>query len=270
MASSLLAVDRILDRGSNYREAITKNHTLSKLLAECMAPDGTLEQSVLQVVEDDPALKEELQKSFQEQRDRLKKVAEKNVQNGRNVDAFIGALQAVRTQVQTHQETDEPPDYEKIINDKMQEYTASQKANQLDLKDEQYCRDIRAALGEKEAARKNDESDEELEVLRNPNSSESLKCPVMGKLVEDPLRSKVCGHVYSRVGIEQLLHQNRHRGGKIRCPVAGCSNSAVTREQLEEDHEAAMKVRRLKRREANEREQRMTQEIDGDSDEEEL
>jgi hypothetical protein len=108
------------------------------------------------------------------------------------------------------------------------------------------------------------------EIARNPtSSSEALKCPIMGKLFRDPVRSKVCGHIYSRQGIEQLLRQSGHRAS-VRCPVAGCSNSALTSAQLEEDHEAAMKVRRQKRREANEREQRMTQAIYEDSDEEEM
>ena len=201
MASSLLAVDRILDRGSNYVKPLPRITPCRNCWQNAWLLTAHSSRACCRLSKMTLLSKNNSKSPFK------RKKCPKWPQRRR----LIGARQAVRTQVQTHQETDEPPDYEKIINDKMQEYSASQKANQLDLKDEQYCRDIRAALGEKEAARKNDESDEELEVLRNPNSSESLKYPIMGKLLEDPLRSKVCGHVYSRVGIEQLLHQNRHR-----------------------------------------------------------
>lgn len=265
MASSLLAVDRIIGKENSYREGIAKNHAASKILAEMLAIDGELSNSMQAAT--DPSTRQEIEASIQEQRERLQKISEKNVVNSRNVDAFIGALSAVRTQVQSTPETAEPLDYERIIQDKIQQYSAAHAGSQLNIHDEKFCREIRSSLGIKEHAsrgKKGDDSDEELEVLRNPASTQSLRCPITAMLYEEPLRNKVCGHVYSKAGIMQML-----RSRQTKCPVAGCRNGVVTMEQLEEDVETAMKVKRQRRREETERQQRASQAI-CDSDEEEV
>jgi SUMO ligase MMS21 Smc5/6 complex component len=169
--------------------------------------------------------------------------------------------------VQTAPETDDSLDYERIIQDKMRQYSAAANAeSQVDVRDEKFCRDIRSSLGIKDRASKknrdDDESDEELEVLRNPVGAQSLKCPITTMLYVEPLRNKVCGHVYSKAGIVQLL-----RSGRAKCPVAGCRNGSVTMSQLEEDVETEMKVKRQRRREETERQQRASQAI-YDSEEE--
>lgn len=263
MASSLLAVDRILQTESQYREGIVKNHAASKMLADLLAIGGELSKS-MQDAAADPSTNQEIEDFMNEQRERLQKISEKNVVNSRNVDAFVGALAAVRKQVQTTPETDESLDYERIIQDKMQQYSAANAESQVDVRDEKFCRDIRSSLGIKDRASKNkdDESDEELEVLRNPVGAQSLKCPITTMLYVEPLRNKVCGHVYSKAGIVQLL-----RSGKAKCPVAGCRNGSVTMLQLEEDVETEMKVKRQRRREETERQQRASQAI-YDSEEE--
>lgn len=264
MASSLLAVDRICEKESSYREGIAKNHAASKLLAEVLAIDGELSNAMQAAT--DPSARQEIEASIQEQRERLQKIAEKNVMNSRAVDSFIGALSAVRTQVQSTPETEEPLDYERIIQDKMQQYSASQAGSQLNIHDEKFCREIRSSLGIKERAsrgRKGDDSDEELEVIPNKAGTQSLKCPITTMLYEEPVRNKVCGHVYSKAGIMQQL-----RARQTRCPVAGCRNRQVTKEQLEEDMETAMKVKRQRRREETERQQRVSQAIYDDSDDE--
>jgi SUMO ligase MMS21 Smc5/6 complex component len=148
----------------------------------------------------------------------------------------------------------------------MQQYSAAQAGSQLNIHDEKFCREIRSSLGIKEHAsrgKKGDDSDEELEVLRNPAGTQSLKCPITAMLYEEPLRNKVCGHVYSKEGIVQML-----RARQTRCPVAGCRNGVVTMEQLEEDMETAMKVKRQRRREETERQQRASQAIYDSEDEE--
>jgi len=275
MASSVMAVDRILDKQNSYKEAIVKNHTYSKNIAEVFFEvDGIMETTLMSACQDDDKLKQDLLETIQEQRTRMKKLSERNVENTRTVNAFVGALQQVKTQVQQQQQTqeestteNEPLDYEKIIVQKMQDYRTSQQTSELDLKDEQYCREIVKSLGEVQqgASRNKNDDDDELQVLRNPNNATSLKCPIMGSLVEDPVKSKVCGHVYSRVGIMDLMR----RRTKVACPVAGCHNSSLTKEQLEDDVETAMKVRRQRRREEQERQSRMTQELDLDDSEEE-
>jgi SUMO ligase MMS21 Smc5/6 complex component len=51
-----------------------------------------------------------------------------------------------------------------------------------------------------------------------------LICPIMRKLLEDPTRSKVCGHVFSKDGILSMFKGNKH---EIRCPVPGEGRARV-------------------------------------------
>ena len=95
------------------------------------------------------------------------------------------------------------------------------------------------ARGEATASANNDDDDDDddLQVITRA-SGETLKCPIMGSYYEDPVKSSICGHTYSRMGIENHLRSSR------KCPVAGCSNkNNITRDQLQPDIEMQMKVR---------------------------
>jgi SUMO ligase MMS21 Smc5/6 complex component len=66
------------------------------------------------------------------------------------------------------------------------------------------------ALGEATASANNDDDDDDddLQVVTRA-SGETLKCPIMGSYYEDPVKSSVCGHTYSRTGIENHLRSSR-------------------------------------------------------------
>jgi hypothetical protein len=262
-----MAVDRILAKQDNYKEAIVKNHTVAKnICEELLAVDGEIAKTMSTFKEE--SLQRELEESIKEQRERFKKLAERNVENHRNVNAFVGALQQVKTHVQqqSNHNTSDTLDYEKLIQTKIQEYKAAQQDSQLQVHQEPYYRDIIKALGEQPTSL-NDDDEEELQVLRNPSSNaQSFNCPIMATLMQDPVKSKVCGHSYSRQGI--LQHLRAGRGGVNSCPVAGCQNRSLDKHQLETDAETAMKIRRHVRRQDNIRQMQQTQDLLDDSDEE--
>ena len=95
---------------------------------------------------------------------------------------------------------------------------------------------------------RNVNNDDDIEVMGNGRGAESqaasLMCPVICKLLENPMKNKVCGHIYSLAGLKHLLRNSR----RCACPVAGCQNNNVTMEQVEEDVETQFKIRREKRR----------------------
>jgi hypothetical protein len=276
-ASALMVLNNIVSKKSQYEEGIKRNHLTCKQVAERLAIGGELEMALSHVMdENNDSAKNDIQEFLQEQRERLKQLAEKNVQGFREVDVFVSALSGLREVVEQNQQNIEEggegdlPNYEENLRKVMDEHRRSKQASAVDLRDEQFCRDIRSKLGEKEPPKKrkpgkrsgdDDDDDDDLEVINS--GTQSLKCPMTAMLFEDPVRNKQCGHVYSRNGIEQLLQTN----GSKACPVAGCVNHRVEREQLEEDLEMAMKVRKFKRREAKEKQQRMSQmALDDDSD----
>ncbi|KAF2075921.1 hypothetical protein CYY_002769 [Polysphondylium violaceum] len=74
-----------------------------------------------------------------------------------------------------------------------------------------------------------------------------INCPISKKILEDPVRSKDCNHVFSKVHIYALLSQNR--GGML-CPVAGCSKRVdASKLELSAEHVEMVK-RELRRRKA--------------------
>ncbi|KAL7722200.1 SP-RING-type domain-containing protein [Entamoeba marina] len=60
----------------------------------------------------------------------------------------------------------------------------------------------------------------------------SFNCPLTRKLFEDPVKSTVCGHTFSKQAIISYIGSNRKR----KCPVAGCDRS-FGKNDLEKDVE---------------------------------
>jgi hypothetical protein len=99
-----------------------------------------------------------------------------------------------------------------------------------------------------------DDDDDELEIEEsNAESSENYKCPITGLLMENPRRNSQCGHYYSLQGIRFHLQKKRA------CPVPGCRNQRVTMDQLEEDYEFELKIKRFQKRMETEKRMRLTQ-----------
>ncbi|CAG5124836.1 unnamed protein product [Candidula unifasciata] len=60
-----------------------------------------------------------------------------------------------------------------------------------------------------------------------------IKCPFTGQTMVQPVRNKVCNHVYDRDGILSYINS---RKAKAKCPVGGCTNSNPIRLENLEDH----------------------------------
>lgn len=61
----------------------------------------------------------------------------------------------------------------------------------------------------------------------------NTRCPYTGCVMQDPVRNKLCGHVYDRVGILTYIKQKK---SKAKCPVGGCGNAEPIHESHLEDH----------------------------------
>uniref|UniRef100_A0A0B6ZR91 E3 SUMO-protein ligase NSE2 n=1 Tax=Arion vulgaris TaxID=1028688 RepID=A0A0B6ZR91_9EUPU len=61
----------------------------------------------------------------------------------------------------------------------------------------------------------------------------NIKCPFTGQVMVNPVRNKICNHVYDKDGITAYINSRR---AKAKCPVGGCENKdPITKENLE-DH----------------------------------
>lgn len=66
----------------------------------------------------------------------------------------------------------------------------------------------------------------------------NIYCPISKGIMEKPVRSSVCHHVYDEPNILQLIRQGR---GSCGCPVAGCS-CIVKRDFLEKNREIELEI----------------------------
>ena len=60
----------------------------------------------------------------------------------------------------------------------------------------------------------------------------TFTCPLTKQRYVDPVKSKICGHTFSREAIYNFFQGNR----KVKCPVAGCSMT-FGKDDLEDDYE---------------------------------
>ena len=111
------------------------------------------------------------------------------------------------------------------------------------------------------------DQDDELAVVRgessNRMSDSKIKCPLTMAVMDDPVRSKVCKHSFQRAAISEYL-----RRGNRRCPVPGCHNGSMTVDELEDDHETLVRVRRFRKRESATKKARAQTALDMDDEDE--
>lgn len=122
----------------------------------------------------------------------------------------------------------------------------------------------------------NDDDDDDIQVSEaqglggmggGGGSDAALKCPITGAYMHDAVRNRVCKHVYSRAGIAaHIANSSHHNSSHSRsqqqhsqhnaagCPTVGCGNRAVTLSQLEDDVATNLLVRRVVRRQEQQKE----------------
>jgi SUMO ligase MMS21 Smc5/6 complex component len=206
---------------------------------------------------------------LEQQKERLVKTAEVNVEQQRQIQAFVSGLQRVQ-QTLLQQGQHEEKDYSEVLAEEMKKAKDEQAAEQLEMHQEPLVRAMQTTLCMKvSAASGGNESDNDVEVMPTGSTAQGLKCPISLSYFADPVKSKVCGHVYSKDFLRQLLDQHGHRG--MACPISGCVNRHLTMETCQPDRITQQKVNRHLRNQAAAEEVRMSQAVDLDlmDDEEE-
>lgn len=218
------------------------------------------------------------EKSMEHYRTTLKNIAQENVRQERELQAYMTTLQVLGNRNDDPEEDVEdenaaPDDFQQLIETTMDQEREKMERESIDVTHEEKYLEMLSRLGEQAPAGTQgsgpagdgDDSDEDLQVLtQGGNGGENLKCPITTMLMENPVRNTVCGHAYSLDAIVQLLRTNRT------CPVFGCNNKNVVRSHLVEDPDLALKIRRAKKRmSAEKRTMRHTPALELDDDEEE-
>lgn len=212
-AVSQEVVHQMIRREKKYREGIQRNHAFACAMAQSLAKGGRLEGI--------------LGDKLDGYRNELRQLSETNVKHNREVDAFIATLR----------KTLDNPDikeYSSFISENKDSELQKINQNSVQVHQERMYLDLCTNLGDVSAQ----DQDDELEVVGG-NSTTSLKCPITGTLLKDPVRNKVCHHVYSKHAILAYI-----RNGNNKCPNVGCGNTNLSLGQLEDDFQTARLVQR--------------------------
>jgi len=105
--------------------------------------------------------------------------------------------------------------------------------------------------------------DADIEVLQESDLS-SITCPLSRRIIEHPIRIKLCGHICEKAAVLQYLG-NRQKD----CPITGCSVK-FTKNDLEEDVELEVRVQKTRVRETqrlNQASQRQINKLPDEEDE---
>lgn len=283
-----LYIIREIDRIKTYhRKNVKLIHATSMILADRLAHSGDIQNALNFVIGNDNLIgKEKTEESskfslfLDRCRSSLKDVCNRNESSLTNTNAFIWSLTVMlddfrkkkindsklvksyrgrRPQIRkslsninphllstsTHFDVDERLNeyLEKSIGSKMKKYLGMiTKSNAL-TKSSMIIRCLER-LGETPT------NDEELQILNLSRgvTYSDLKCPITGCLFLEPVKNIVCEHVYDLDGLRQYIKNRKRAKKNCNCPIVGCNNSQVSLEQVEEDMEIKMKLRRYKMR----------------------
>ncbi len=271
--AAIVALDAISRKQNQYENDIKKIATNLNVFADIISISGTVEQSLLNNDDENDDV-EKMVSFMNEQRAKLKEITERNIQTQRFVCAYMNAANSIRRDIgqnvatTAENESGEEKeasaiDYETILQTKIELEKHAVARNSIAIKDESMMRNVRQNLKEKDMSNNNDD---EIEVEGTQGNVENeLKCPFTGMIFEDPVKSKVCHHVYSKQGI-----QNHLRVRKYHCPIVGCRNSKITMQQLEPDEEMKIRVRRYRKTmQEKQRYNAMSQDYDVEDEDEE-
>lgn len=238
-------------------------HAMNKNFAKQLSPNGEISVALASsgMSEDD------LNTFLTESKNRARAIAQQHIQSECTVNALGDAILIVKNEFLNRNEghnsenkdednavEDAPMDCEKEILEKLEVQLQKPKHQPRD--NHKFIKDITEALGDAK-----DDEDDDLIVT---SSTDNVKCPITATVFEMPMKNLVCGHTYSKAGIEHVLRNSRE------CPVAGCSNKHVTRSQLERDIDMEREVKKYLRKQERIKNMRLSQSDNIDDDDDEI
>ncbi|KAL7447201.1 hypothetical protein ACHAXM_011193 [Skeletonema potamos] len=243
------AADMAIKKENEYKQPVKSLQVHASMTAELLTAGGDIESFLMEA---DP---DNAESFLSTQRNRLKGIAEGNAKQLNDIDYFIQAVKDVRADVQRQaaegqdgEAATDAPDYERSLQEAIERIRQGKESdpNHVSLEDHPMVISMREKLGEKIKKKSQNDDDDDLEIVNNVGSDDvhALKCPITFMLFENPVKSKVCGHTYDKMGLEQMVSMK-----KSKCPIPGCSNRALGWGQVEDDEEMKLKVRRFKMRE---------------------
>ena len=91
-------------------------------------------------------------------------------------------------------------------------------------------------------------------VDETPAMSIKDQCGITLQPLDDPYRSKLCGHVFSKVGWDSIFKKSR--GSRVRCPYGGCA-CMLTKKDIVPDVETERAISKLRKKKSRGKDKRL-------------
>jgi hypothetical protein len=257
-SSAAHQADLFLGKQRAHLDNLKNMHAMNNYFAKQLSPNGEISVALASSGMSD----DDLNKFLTESKNRVRAIAQQHIQSECTVNALGDAILIVKNELMnrndehTSEKKDEddvedtPMDCEKEIMKQLD--VQMQKPNHQPKNNHKFFKDITEALGDTK-----DDEDDDLIVT---SSTDNVKCPITATVFEMPMRNTVCGHTYSKAGIEHMLRTSHE------CPVAGCWNKRVNRNQLERNIEMEREVKKYLRKQERIKITRLSQSDDIDDD----
>jgi len=88
-----------------------------------------------------------------------------------------------------------------------------------------------------------DSSDDDLIVVKTEHNTID---PITKKEIEEPVKNKLCGHVYEKSSIYSMIELARSQSKSVRCPYLGCNQKDFTKKDLLKDKEVKEHIEKVR------------------------
>lgn len=257
-SSAAHQADLFLGKQRAHLDNLKNMHAMNNSFAKQLSSNGEISVALASSGMSD----DDLNKFLTESKNRARAIAQQHIQSECTLNALGDAILIVKNELMNRNDEhnsekkdeddveDTPMDCEKEIMKQLD--VQMQKPKHQPKTNHKFFKDITEALGDTK-----DDEDDDLIVT---SSTDNVKCPITAAVFEMPMRNTVCGHTYSKAGIEHVLRTSHE------CPVAGCRNKHVNRNQLERNIEMEREVKKYLRKQERMKNARLSQSDDIDDD----
>ena len=111
----------------------------------------------------------------------------------------------------------------------------------------------------KDLKESNPDENKDEDMVDGAEKEATYRCPILTSYMKKPMRNTICGHAYDNEGIRFVYKTKKS------CPIVGCGKPFHLND-LEEDVEMTMKLRRFQKRKQAEEKRHNDQELDDEDD----
>lgn len=159
---------------------------------------------------------------------------------GRELSQFMAAVEETVRQV-AQERPEKMPDLKTLVKERFNSMQSENTDSELHnnervIQFKQQLKEIRKQAGLQVQNDSDEADDEELdEDIAVTQSQTNFICPITQVEMKNPVKNKMCGHVYEEAAIIKIIQNRQQQKKKARCPTVGCDYSDMSKSDLVPD-----------------------------------